>query len=132
MVSPRIKKASDDRILVICGGAGGVYAVMSDGSGAGIVSEKRVSNLLYDASKGDYHYVTADGRLDQSLPPELSAAEDEKKKETLADLLAVSRIEKAAVNPLTTLRTHVAATPTDSLLHKPVSLNLNRLLMEAL
>ena len=117
---------------MICGGTGGVHAVVNNGSGAEKVSEKHVSNLLYDASRGDYHYVSPDGRLDQSLPPELSAAEDEMKKETLKDLLAVSRIAKSVANPLATLRAPVTATPPDSLLHKPVSLNLNRLLMEAL
>ena len=57
----------------------GVRAVADDGSGVEKVSEKRVSNLVCDVAKGDYHYVLPDGRLDQSLPAELlSEAEKER------------------------------------------------------
>ena len=113
---------------MICGD--GVRVVADDGRGVEKVSEKRVSNLVCDVGKGDYHYVLPDGRLDQSMPAELLPEGDGEAKITTTDLLSVSRIAKAEANPLTTLRTRAA--PTDSLVHKPVSLNLNRLLMEAL
>ena len=54
---------------MICGD--GVRAVADDGRGVEKVSEKRVSNLVCDVGKGDYHYVFPDGRLDQSMPAEL-------------------------------------------------------------
>lgn len=61
---------TNERTLqVIC--ADGVRAVKDDGSGVEKVSEKRVSNLVCDADKGDYHYVLPDGQLDQSMPAEL-------------------------------------------------------------
>ena len=56
-------------LQVICGD--GVRAVTDDGSGVEKVSEKRVSNLVCDTDKGDYHYVLPDGQLDQSMPAEL-------------------------------------------------------------
>ena len=61
---------TNERTLqVIC--ADGVRSVKDDGSGVEKVSEKRVSNLVCDADKGDYHYVLPDGQLDQSMPAEL-------------------------------------------------------------
>jgi WD40 repeat protein len=124
MDKPSLRRLSDDAIYVTAQG-GGVHGFTRSG-GLEKMSEKAVKNLVVD-HRGNYHYVLSDNKLEHSLPLEQITQEIATDKK---DLLSVSRIARAT--PTTALRSHAPTSALETLVHKPVSLNLCKLLRESL